>query len=136
MTSVKQRHNVTVATCPASNLKLGSGIAELPSFLNYGVNIGLGTDGMGSNNNHNFLQDMYIMALLNRGHAHDSSLMPADIVFKIATVNGAKAQGRQNCGLLKKGYKADLTVMNLSELVWCPGDYRANAMCFPVPILD
>lgn len=110
-------HNVSIATCPASNLKLGSGIADLPVFLNYDINLGLGTDGMGSNNNHNFLQDMYIMALLNRGHAHDSSLMPADVVFKIATVNGAKAQGRNNCGLLKQGYQADLTMMDLSELV-------------------
>lgn len=60
---------------------------------------------------------MYIMALLNRGHAHDSSLMPADIVFKIATENGAAAQGRQNCGVIKQGYQADLTVMDLRDLV-------------------
>ena len=89
----------------------------MPGFLKHGVNIGLGTDGMGSNNNHNFLQDMYIMALLNRGHAHDSSLMPADVVLKIATQNGAKAQGRKNCGSIKVGNKADLCVMDLSEIV-------------------
>lgn len=127
---IMKEHGVSIATCPASNLKLGSGIADLPIFLKEGINIGLGTDGMGSNNNHNFLQDMYIMALLNRGHAHDSSLMPADIVFKIATVNGAKAQGRKNCGLLKQGYKADLTVMDLSEIVWCPGENILNNLIY------
>ena len=123
-------HGVSLATCPASNLKLGSGIAELPLFLDHGINIGLGTDGMGSNNNHNFLQDMYIMALLNRGHAHDSSLMPADIVLKIATQNGAKAQGRENCGSIKVGNKADLCVMDLSEIVWIPGENILNNLVY------
>lgn len=123
-------HDVSIATCPASNLKLGSGIANLPALLKYGVNTAMGTDGMGSNNNHNFLQDMYLVALLNRGTAFDSTLMPADTVFKIATINGANAQGRKNCGLLKQGYKADLTVMDLNELVWCPGENILNNLVY------
>ena len=127
---IMNEHGVSLATCPASNLKLGSGIAELPTFLDHGINIGLGTDGMGSNNNHNFLQDMYITALLNRGHAHDSSLMPADVVLKIATQNGAKAQGRENCGSIKVGNKADLCVMDLSEIVWCPGENILNNLIY------
>ena len=43
---------------------------------------------------------------------------------------GVVAQGRKNCGLIKKGYKADLTVMDLSELVWCPGDNILNNLIY------
>lgn len=119
-----------MATCPASNLKLGSGVAYLPKILEKGITLGLGTDGMGSNNNHNFLQDMYLIALLNRGIQRDSTMMPAEVVYNTATYGGAVAQGRKDCGKIKVGFKADLCVMDLSEIVWTPCDNLLNNLIY------
>ena len=55
---ILKEKNVSVATNPAANLKLGSGIADVVAMLKAGINVCLGTDGMGSNNNHNFLKEM------------------------------------------------------------------------------
>ncbi len=108
-----RQKGVTVATCPVSNLKLGSGIANVDKMLSHGVNVALGTDGSASNNNLNMFKDLYILPLLNKGLNHDPTLLPTDACFKIATVNGALSQGRTDCGLVKEGYKADLIVLNL-----------------------
>lgn len=112
---IMKAKGVSLATNPASNLKLGSGIADLPAIIDKGINLCVGSDGMASNNNHNILQDMYLMALLNRGVELDSTLMPIHEVFKAATLGGAKAQGRHDTGVISVGKKADLCVMDLSE---------------------
>ena len=57
---ILRSHGVTVACCPASNLKLASGYANIPKLLDMGINVALGTDGAASNNNLNILQDLYL----------------------------------------------------------------------------
>ena len=63
---LKQR-NVSVAHCPVSNLKLGSGIADIYKLMNSGVNVCLGTDGAASNNNLNLFKEANIAALIAKG---------------------------------------------------------------------
>ena len=111
---------VSAAHNPASNLKLASGFAPVPDMIAAGVNVCLGTDGAASNNNHDMFQDMYLMAMLHKGKNLDPTLVTPKEVLAAATVNGAKAQGRLDCGLVKVGYKADLCVLDVTGPQWCP----------------
>ena len=120
---------VTVATCPASNLKLGSGVANVPLMLKKGVNVALGTDGSASNNNLNMFKDLYLLSIISKGVYHDPTLIPTYTALKIATVNGAASQGRNDCGLVKTGYKADLIVLDMDTEHTVPShDELANVV--------
>ena len=111
---------VSVALNPASNMKLASGFAPIAELLDAGVNVCLGTDGMASNNNHDMFQDMYLMALLPKGSKLDPAVVTPEQVLAAATRNGAVAQGRTDCGLVKEGFKADLCVLDVTGPSWCP----------------
>ncbi|MBQ9003230.1 MAG: amidohydrolase, partial [Eggerthellaceae bacterium] len=104
--AILAKHNVTVAHNPASNMKLSSGFAPVAAMLEAGVNVALGTDGMASNNNHDMFQDMYLMAMLPKGNMLDPTLVTPQQALHAATRAGALAQGREDCGLLKEGFKA------------------------------
>ena len=108
-----KKKGVTVASCPVSNLKLGSGVARVDKMLEKGVNVALGTDGSASNNNLNMFKDLYLLPLLQKGVNNNPTLLLVEESLKIATFNGALSQGRTDCGLVKEGYKADLIVLNL-----------------------
>lgn len=118
--AIMGKRGVTVAHNPASNMKLSSGFAPVGKMLDAGINVALGTDGMASNNNHDMFQDMYLMALLPKGKELDPTLITPRQVVKAATRAGALAQGREDCGQLKEGFKADLCVLDVSGPSWCP----------------
>ena len=105
----------TVAHCPASNLKLGSGICNTYKMLQKGVNIGVGTDSAASNNGLDIMREMYLAAILPKGIQNRADIITPQEIYKMATVNGYKAQGRNDCGLIKEGYKADLIVLDLDK---------------------
>lgn len=114
------RRGVSVVNNPASNMKLGSGYAPVAKMLERGVNVCLGTDGMASNNNHDMFQDMYLMGLIYKGHELDPAIITPKQVVNAATRAGALAQGREDCGLVKEGMKADLCVLDVTGPQWCP----------------
>ena len=105
----------TVAHCPASNLKLGSGVCNTYKMLQKGVNIGVGTDSAASNNGLDIMREMYLAAILPKGIQNRADIITPQEIYKMATVNGYKAQGRNDCGLIKEGYKADLIVLDLDK---------------------
>lgn len=107
--------DVTVAHCPASNLKLGSGVCNTYKLLNKGINVGLGTDSAASNNGLDIMREMYLAAILPKGIYNRADIVSPEDVYKMATVNGYKAQGRTDCGIIKKGYRADLVVLNMNK---------------------
>ncbi|WP_290995402.1 amidohydrolase [Gordonibacter sp.] len=111
---------VFVAANPASNMKLGSGYAPIPAMLERGVNVCLGTDGMASNNNHDMMQDLYLLALLYKGSTNDPSVVTPKQAFSAATRMGALSQGREDCGMVKEGMRADLAVLDVSGPSWAP----------------
>ena len=92
-----------------------SGFAPIPELLEKGVNVTLGTDGAASNNNLNLFEEMHLAAIVHNGRLKDTTLMDTDTVIDMATVNGAKAQGRTDCGELKAGFKADLIALDLNK---------------------
>lgn len=112
---ILKEKGATVATCPASNMKLGSGICDVYSLLQSGVNVAIGTDSASSNNNLNILKDIYLCAILPKGFYHRADIVSEKDVLKMATVNGYRSQGRTDCGVIKEGMRADLTVMDIDK---------------------
>jgi 5-methylthioadenosine/S-adenosylhomocysteine deaminase len=113
-TLAKTRTNV--AHCPSSNLKLGSGIAEITSMLNQGICVSLGADGAACNNRLDMFTEMRSMALLQKA-MHGPDAMPAMQTLRIATIEGAKSLGlEREIGTLEIGKRADVTVVNLDSL--------------------
>ena len=107
--------NASIVTCPASNLKLGSGVLDSYKILNSGINLALGTDSASSNNGLDMLREMYLAAILPKGMNNAPDIVMPKDVLKMATVNGAVAQGRYDCGIIKENYKADLAVISLDS---------------------
>ena len=117
---ILRNKGVFVAANPASNMKLGSGYAPVPALLDRGVNVCLGTDGMASNNNHDMMQDLYLLALLYKGSTNNPAVVTPKQALVAATRAGALSQGRDDCGLVKEGMKADLAVLDVSGPSWVP----------------
>ncbi|OAT81287.1 amidohydrolase [Desulfotomaculum copahuensis] len=109
-----------VAHNPESNMKLASGIAPVTALLAAGAVVGLGTDGAASNNNLDLLEEMRSAALLQKVATMDPMALPAFTALSMATVNGARALGLPDVGLLKPGCKADIILVNLQRPHLCP----------------
>lgn len=101
---------------PESNMKLASGVAPVPDMLAAGIPVGLGTDGCASNNNLDLFQEMDSAAKLHKVTRLDPTVMDAETVLKMTTINGAKALGMEkHIGQLKKGMKADIIIIDLNK---------------------
>ncbi len=112
--AIMAEKGVSVSLNPASNCKLGSGFAPVQAMLDAGVNCSIGTDGMASNNTHNILQSAYLLACSQKANAQDPAIITPKQVLQMLTVNGARAQGRQDCGVLREGARADLVVLDVN----------------------
>lgn len=111
----------SVAHCPVSNLKLGSGIARLAEMKRHGMNVALGTDGCCSNNTHDLFEEVKLAALLQKGVSGDPTCVTAYESLKMATVGGAKAQGRENeIGRIAEGFDADLILIDADSPILRP----------------
>ena len=108
-------HGVFVANNPASNMKLGSGFAPIRQMMDKGINVTLGTDGTASNNNLNMFEEMHLAEIMHDGYHNDPTLISTQEVLDMATVNGAKLQGRDDTGVLAVGKKADIIAIDLSK---------------------
>ena len=112
--AIMAEKGATLVHNPTSNLKLGSGIARITDAINAGVNVALGTDGVASNNNLDMFEEMHIAALLQKGARKDPTLLTDTQILDMATINGAKALGRPDTGVLKTGYKADIIAVDMT----------------------
>lgn len=117
---ILKSHRVSVATCPKSNLKLASGVCPADKLLKKGVNLALGTDGTASNNNLNMLEEIKFFALIHKGISADPKIItPAEALYA-ATRAGALSQGREDCGILKEGFRADIAMLDISDVYMKP----------------
>ena len=112
---IMKEHGVTLVHNPSSNMKLGSGFAQIAAAKEAGVGIALGTDGCASNDNLNMFEEMHLAALLHKGIAQDPTVLGADDILDMATVNAARAMGRTDSGLIEVGKCADLCVVDLDR---------------------
>ncbi|BES66602.1 amidohydrolase [Gottschalkiaceae bacterium SANA] len=113
---ILKKRDISVAHCPSSNLKLGSGIADVPRMLAEGINVTIGTDGASSNSNLNFVEEMHLTSMIHKGNQMNPLVVNAKEVLRMATVNGAKATGFGNeVGTLEPGKKADLILIDTDK---------------------
>ncbi len=109
-------HGCKVVHNPASNMKLASGVAPVPEMLKAGITVGLGTDGCASNNNLDMIKEMSTAAKLHKVARLDPTVMDAQTVVRMATIEGAKALGMERTtGSLEIGKKADIIIIGLSK---------------------
>ncbi len=109
-------HDVAVAHCPNSNMKLGNGMAPIPELLTAGIRVGLGTDSIMTNNNLDLFEEMRQAALLAKLRREDPAVLPAWTTLEMATIHGARALGLEDSiGSLEVGKRADLILVNLNQ---------------------
>jgi 5-methylthioadenosine/S-adenosylhomocysteine deaminase len=108
------RHGVGLVLCPESNMKLASGMADHHALLECGVTLGLGTDGVASNNDLDMIGEMSTLAKAAKVHAGNPALMTAAQVLGLATAGSAACLGLGGeVGQLKPGQAGDLIVVDL-----------------------
>jgi 5-methylthioadenosine/S-adenosylhomocysteine deaminase len=113
-------YDVSVAHCPQSNGKLGSGIARVPDMLARGLRVGLGTDGPASNDNLDLWEELRLAPLLARARATDAAAMSTTEALALATSGGAAALDL-DVGRLEPGRRADFVRLDLDDPVFVPG---------------
>ena len=132
---MKQYH-VTPVHCPSSNMKLASGIAPVSRFIAEGLAPALGTDGCASNNNLNMFEEMHLAALLAKAGTGDATVLSAREVLAMATVNGARAQGREDTGILEEGMKADIAAVSVTAPHMYPAFDPADLIVYSAQASD
>lgn len=126
-----------VAHCPCSNCRLGSGIAPVRAMRDAGVNVALGVDGSASNDAGHLLSEARQAMLLQRVQ-NGADAMSAREALEIATLGGAKVLGRNDCGSLEVGKRADIAIWDITGLEaagsWDP--VAALVLCGPFNVRD
>jgi len=103
-----------VAHCPASNMKLASGMAPVQRLREAGVTVGIGTDGAASNNDLDMFDEVRDAAMVGKLAADDASAVPAQAAVEMATQGGADLLGIDG-GRIEAGRVADLAVVDLDS---------------------
>ena len=115
------RRSVGVAHCPSSNLKLASGgVAPVVELRSAGATVGLGTDSVASNNSLSMLREMHVAGLVHKNQRWDASVLSAQELLDLATVEGARMLGREDLGALAVGKRADFSLVRLDHPTLVP----------------
>ncbi|GAB6143924.1 amidohydrolase family protein [Desulfocicer niacini] len=110
------KRKTALVHCPASNMKLASGVAPITKFMAAGIRMGLGTDGCASNNTLDLFAEMDMAAKLHKVASNDPCVLKAETVVEMATIGGAKTLGMANdIGSLAVGKQADIIAINLRQ---------------------
>lgn len=117
--AIMARKNITAVHNPVCNLKIGSGVAPITKMREAGVNIAIGTDGVSSNNCTDFFGDLKLAAILQNGVNHNPQALSSWDALEMATINGAKALGR-DIGQIRVGSMADLVLVDTDALNMIP----------------
>ncbi len=114
-------NNVTILHNPQSNLKIGSGIAPIPEYLDFGLNVTIGTDGNASNNNLDMLEEVRLTAMIHKGLNLNPKLIDAKTALKLATQNASSLfPDGVYSGKLEVGQPADLIVIDQNRINMTP----------------
>lgn len=127
---IMKKHGVTAAHNPVSNLKLGSGVMPYKKMKAAGVNIALGTDGAASNNKLSILRELQYGSLIHKGVELDPSVTLAADMITAATRNGALAQGRDDCGKIEVGARADILLIDTRSVGNIPSYNFESTVCY------
>jgi 5-methylthioadenosine/S-adenosylhomocysteine deaminase len=128
---ILRHHDVKVAHNPCSNMYLASGCPPIPEMLRSGVTVGLASDGPASSNNHSLFQAMKFAALIQKGFHQDATVMTAEKVMEMATIDGARAVGlEREIGSIESGKKADLIVIDYENAFMTPIHHPVSAIVY------
>ena len=115
--------NTRVLHCPSANLKLASGIADIPRYLDQNILCSLGADGPPCNNNLNMFNEMRLAGLIQKPK-YGATIMPAETLVEMATIRGAETMHLENqIGTLEVGKKADVILIDLNKVHSIPGKF-------------
>ncbi|MFY9716660.1 MAG: amidohydrolase [Thermoplasmata archaeon] len=111
------RRGIGIAHCPSSNLKLASGgLAPVLELREAGAVVGLGTDSVASNNSLSMFREMHLAGLVHKNQRWDASVLPAQTLLDLATIDGARLLGRADrLGSLEVGKQADFSLVSLGH---------------------
>lgn len=110
------KRKVSAVHNPCSNLKLASGCAKVEDMIRAGMNVCLGTDSSASNNNLDMFEEVRAATYMAKGASLNPKALPAQAALMMATVCGARAQGREaECGMIKLGMDADLILLDFTQ---------------------
>lgn len=110
------KRKVSAVHNPCSNLKLASGCAKVEDMVRAGMNVALGTDSNVSNNTLDLFEEIRAATYMAKGRSLDPKALPAQAALMMATVCGARAQGREaECGMIKPGMDADLIMLDFTQ---------------------
>ena len=137
-------HNCGVAHCPASNMRLASGIAPIKEYRKAGINVGLGVDGSASNDGSHLLAEVRNAMLLSRvkegitgyslSNDPDRKLMTAREALYLGTRGGAAVLGRKDIGSLEVGKCGDFFAVNLNRIEFSGMHDPVSAIVFGQPV--
>ncbi len=110
------KKDVAVGHNPQCNMKLANGVAPIQKFLDRGLRVGIGTDGVASNNDLDMFDEMRSSALAQKLSAGDPSVLKAQSVVEMGTIMGARAIGMGDIiGSIEPGKKADVILLDLGR---------------------
>ena len=129
---------------PISNCKLSSGICDVVKLRKNGINVGLGTDGIGSTTTLDMFEEMKTAAYLQKVNTMEPTSIKAYDILKMATIEGARVLGLDNeVGTLEPGKKADMIFIRTDKLHLCPDNdvctnivYSANGADVDTVMID
>jgi 5-methylthioadenosine/S-adenosylhomocysteine deaminase len=125
-----------VVHCPSSNMKLGSGIAQVTQLLDEGVSVSLGADGAACNNRLDIFTEMRTAALLQKA-LHGPEVLEANRVFRMGTIDGARALGLEaEIGSLEVGKRADVAVVKLNQVHTSPEAEVVSSLVYAAEASD
>ena len=125
------KRKVTAVHNPISNLKLASGRADVITMVKAGMNVALGTDGASSNNSLDLFEEIKAASLMAKDLHADAEALPPQAALMMATVCGARAQGREKeCGMLKVGMDADLILLDFTQPHLMPCHDVLSHLCY------
>ena len=128
---IMRDHGTAVSHNPCSNMYLASGCAPIPEMLAAGVTVGLASDGPASSNNHSLFQAMKFAALQQKGVHQDATIMTAEKVLEMATIDGARAVGLEaEIGSIEVGKKADIVVLDYNNAFMTPIHHPVSAIVY------
>jgi guanine deaminase len=122
-------HGSSVAHNPASNMRLGSGIADARRMIELGVNLGIGTDSANCSDNLNMYEAMHCASMVSNVRGPDyTRWLRSEEVLAAATVGSARALGFDKIGRIAPGYKADIVFLDLEKVNWIPINDPTNQL--------
>lgn len=125
------KHKATAVVLPIADAKQGRSCTPITECVQAGMNVALGSDGAVEAGNVDLFEVMRAAAMSVRASHGKADALPAQAALMMATVCGARAQGRaQECGMIKEGMDADLVLVDFSAPHLMPCHNVMNALVF------